>query len=109
MSKLVNSLRLIYLLRNNGIMKVRELAKELNVDERMIRKYRQDINNSQVAKISNKSGPYGGIYLDDVLLTDNEYVALIEASKMLQKHNFSMMDDFKTALKKISYKFYEDF
>lgn len=62
MSLLGNELRMAILLQSRGVMKGSELAAELEVSERQIRKYRGDLEQAGIF-IDTKSGVYGGYEL----------------------------------------------
>ena len=109
MALLENSLKLIRILKNQGITKVNELAEMLNVDERMIRKYKANINKSGIAYIESRAGKEGGYYIDDVTLTSKDINALYEVLEVLNEYSYKDTEEFKNILKKIKYKFYDDF
>lgn len=67
MSKLSNSLRMIELLHARGKMKISELAEILEVKERMIRIYRDDIEMAGIVIKSDK-GRNGGYYISSTSL-----------------------------------------
>jgi len=111
MSKLLNELRLIQILKNQGITKIEELSDLLDVSQRMIRKYKSDINKSKVAYVEWKAGKQGGLYISDVMLTDSEIILLYNLLEYLKVNNYpaAELEKFKIILEKIKYKFYEDF
>ncbi|MCD2347778.1 MULTISPECIES: helix-turn-helix transcriptional regulator [Clostridium] len=59
MSKFSNLLRMIILLRSNGKMKISDISRELQVDERMVRKYKKDLELANVY-IESTTGSNGG-------------------------------------------------
>ncbi|TJX64084.1 WYL domain-containing protein [Soehngenia saccharolytica] len=63
MSRVSNAINMVKLLNKNGPMKVKDLARELEVSERMIKTYKEDLEKSGFY-ICSKSGPDGGYYLD---------------------------------------------
>ncbi len=54
---------MIELLMARGKMKISELAEELEVDERMIRFYRDELEKAQVF-VDSERGPHGGYYIE---------------------------------------------
>lgn len=105
-SKFSNILRMIILLKSNGKMKVGELASNLEVDERMIRKYKDDLEKAGVY-ITSLSGTYGGYilegydYLMNLKLTVEEMSALELANEQLKSINFIYYKEFLQAFEKI--------
>ena len=63
MSRVSNAINMVKLLNKNGPMKVKDLARELEVSERMIKTYKEDLEKGGFY-ISSKRGPDGGYYLD---------------------------------------------
>lgn len=88
MSKLANALTMLELLSNNRKYSIKELASILEVSERMVRVYKQDLEQAGIY-IDTIKGPYGGYVLshnillphrgftkDDVLLLKDTYELL---------------------------------
>lgn len=63
MSRVSNAINMVKLLNKNGTMKVKDLARELEVSERMIKTYKEDLEKSGFY-IGSKRGPDGGYYLE---------------------------------------------
>lgn len=63
MSKLSNAMTMLELLSNNRKYSVKELANILEVTERMVRIYKQDLEKAGIY-IDTISGPYGGYILN---------------------------------------------
>lgn len=61
MSKLAQLLKMIKMLENEGKLKTSDIAVRLNVSDRMIRKYANDIKEAGLP-IRSVSGPGGGYY-----------------------------------------------
>lgn len=59
MSKLSNTLLLLQLLQNGRKYSIKELASKLEVSERMIRKYKEELEYAGIF-IDTIKGPYGG-------------------------------------------------
>lgn len=104
MSKITNTIKTLNLLRENRKMKTTELAATLHVEQRMARVYIDELREIGY-DISSKPGANGGYVLHDVILNDNEQLALYEALKLLESTGFERIEDFKSAYKKIEYKF----
>lgn len=107
MSQLTNSLKLIQLLRKNGAMQSIDLAKEIGCTQRMIREYVRTINKETDIQIRSKAGAKGGYCIEDVILNDNEQLALYEAAKFLKENRFKYVNNFENAYVKIKCKFPE--
>lgn len=93
MSKLSNTLLMLQLLQNGRKYSVKELAEKIEVSERMIRKYKDELEYSGIF-IDTIKGPYGGYVLNkdfnvpylnfdnDDLITINKACVLINDSKL---------------------------
>ena len=106
MSKLSNLLNMYLLLQGRNMMKVKELADIIEVSERTIKGYKEDLEKAGIY-IGTKSGRYGGYFLENKMilsgLTINkeEYESLILASKVIQSGNHIFSLDFEKAVNKI--------
>ncbi|MGL5695044.1 MAG: helix-turn-helix transcriptional regulator, partial [Peptostreptococcaceae bacterium] len=80
-SKIGNALKMMFLIQSKGRVKCSELSEILEVSERQIQKYKQDLEQSGIF-INSKAGIYGGYELDksnmisNVSLTDKEVCVL---------------------------------
>lgn len=83
MSKISNVLTMLELLSNNRKYSVKELAEALEVTERMIRIYKDDIEKAGIY-IDTIRGPYGGYILNQSVRIPNRKFA-IEDYKLLQE------------------------
>ncbi|OZI12966.1 transcriptional regulator [Bacillaceae bacterium SAS-127] len=108
MSKLSNSLRMIELLHARGKMKISELAKELEVKERMIRIYRDEIEMAGIF-IESEKGRNGGYYISSTSLfpirnmSQKEMRALTFSIKqLLSRGNIVYSQDAQVALDKLN-------
>lgn len=106
MSKFSNLLSMIILLRSKGKVKVRELAEELEVDERMIRKYREDLEMAgvNIESISGANGGYilkGYDYLLKLDLDKDELFAMQLANEQLKNIEFIYYKEFQSLYNKI--------
>jgi predicted DNA-binding transcriptional regulator YafY len=68
MSQLGNALKMLVLLQSKGKMKITQISQEIEVDERSIRRYRDDLGQAGIY-IYSKKGKYGGY-----ILADNNYI-----------------------------------
>ncbi|MGG2093475.1 WYL domain-containing protein [Bacillus sp. S13(2024)] len=107
MSKLSNSLRMIELLHARGKMKISELAKELEVKERMIRIYRDEIEMAGIF-IESEKGRNGGYYISNTSLlpirnmSHKELRALtFSVEQLVSRRNAIYSDDAQVALDKL--------
>ncbi|MBE6066081.1 MAG: transcriptional regulator [Clostridium lundense] len=107
MSKVANAIKMMILLKSRGKMKASELARELEIDERMVRRYKDDLEQAQIY-IDSIAGKYGGYilqgrdYLLDLNLTEEEFDALITAKEYLENNNFILSKEYSMALDKIN-------
>lgn len=91
MSRVANALNMLILLKSRGIMKISEISEELEVSEREVRRYKDDLEQAQIyiESIHGKNGGYvynGKDYLQDLKISDSEYSALLMAKEQL-KHD----------------------
>ncbi|WP_369900858.1 helix-turn-helix transcriptional regulator [Bacillus manliponensis] len=107
MSKLSNSLRMIELLHARGKMKISELAEELEVKERMIRIYRDELEKAGIY-IESERGRDGGYYISNTSLfpirnmSHKELSALtFSVEQLVSKRNAIYSDDAQVALDKL--------
>lgn len=107
MSKFSNLLDMIILLKSRGKMKCKDIAEELEVDERQVRKYKQDLELAGV-NITSTTGIDGGYRLDgyDYLLNLNikpEDLAVLNlANLQLKSMKFPYYKEFNILTDKIS-------
>ncbi|MDH2879774.1 helix-turn-helix transcriptional regulator [Bacillus cytotoxicus] len=108
MSKLSNTLRMIELLYARGKMKISELAEELEVKERMIRIYRDELEKAGIF-IESERGRDGGYYISNTSLfpiknmSQKELNALAFAvEQLVSKENAIYSDDAQIALDKLN-------
>lgn len=107
MSKLSNTLRMIELLHARGKMKISKLAEELEVKERMIRIYRDEIEKAGIFIESDK-GRDGGYYISNTSffpvrnMSPQELRALtFVVEQLLSKGNAVYAGDAQVALDKL--------
>lgn len=107
MSQIGNVLKMMILLKSRGKMKIKQLSSALEVDERTIRRYKDDLMQAGIY-INSVGGKYGGYYLEsyDYLLgmniNTNEYLSLQIAQKHLSDANHPSSTDFKSIAEKIN-------
>lgn len=104
MSKLSNALLMLQLLQNGRKYSIKELAEKIEVSERMIRKYKDELEYSGIY-IDTIKGPYGGYVLNkdfnmpylnfsnDDLSTINSIYSLINDSNIKKE-----LDNIKTKI-----------
>ena len=97
MSKFANILKMMDLLLRNERMNRSQLAKEIGVSERMIRKYVKDFQeaNSYI-EIKSFTGPKGGyeINLNNEIELNKE-IEYIRTIKKLEEENLRLKDQIK--------------
>ena len=69
MSQVGNAIKMYILLQANGKMKISEIASLLEVDERSVRRYRDDLECASIF-VDSERGKYGGyrLYDDNLML-----------------------------------------
>ncbi|WP_427340543.1 helix-turn-helix transcriptional regulator [Caloranaerobacter sp. DY30410] len=107
MSKLSNCLRMLILLKSRGKMKIKELAEILEVSERTIREYKNELEKARIYLLS-ESGKNGGYYLDknsfifNLDLEEAEISSFLMAKEFLEKEdNFMFLKEYESGLDKI--------
>lgn len=107
MSKFSNLLSMIILLKSKGKIKVRELSEKLEVDERMIRKYKEDLEKAGVyiESVSGSNGGYtlkGYDHLLNLNLDKDELFTMQLAKEQLKKMEFIYYKEFENLYHKIN-------
>ena len=95
MSKFSNIIKMMNLLIINERMNRSQLAKELGVSERMIRKYIDDFKEANI-EINSFSGPHGGYEINlnnDIEI--NKEIKYIRTIKKLEKENLRLKDQIQ--------------
>lgn len=105
MGKFSNMLYMIDLLNTGNKYSIKELSQKLGVTERMIRYYKEELENNGIF-IESFKGPNGGYFMLDKVknyISFNKYdVQLLEnVSKVLENSNFSFMKSYKDLLEKV--------
>ncbi|MDW8802506.1 WYL domain-containing transcriptional regulator [Clostridium sp. A1-XYC3] len=106
MSKLANILKMIILLKCRGKMKIKDLAEALEINERMVRKYKDDLEQAGIY-LSSTSGINGGYFIESDTSILNfgigkeEYRAFIMAQEELKDNGFILIKEYESALDKI--------
>lgn len=105
MSKFSNMLFMIDLLNTGNKYSIKELSQKLGVTERMIRYYKEELENNGIF-IESFKGPNGGYFMLDRVknyISFNKYdVQLLEnISEVLEKSNFPFMKSYKDLLEKV--------
>ncbi|KYH34089.1 HTH domain protein [Clostridium tepidiprofundi DSM 19306] len=106
MSRVGNALNMLILLKSRRKMKISEIATELGVSEREVRRYKDDLEQARIyiTSIKGKDGGYmyeGKDYLLGLNLSDEEYSTLITVKKHLKSSGFIMYKDFKLIVDKL--------
>lgn len=100
MSKISNILNFISLLNTGKKFSIKELASELEVSERMVRKYKEELELAGIY-ITGLKGPYGGYVLEKKVITP--IVKLNEKDiEILKDLNNKKYEDLITKLKIIA-------
>lgn len=105
MGKFSNMLFMVDLLNTGNKYSIKELSQKLGVTERMIRYYKEELENNGIF-IESFKGPNGGYFMIDKVknyISFNKYdVQLLEnVSKVLEKSNFPFMKSYKDLLEKV--------
>ena len=105
MGKISNVLYMIDLLNTGNIYTLKDLSEKIGVSERMIRYYKEELENNGIF-IESFKGPNGGYFMLDRVknyISFNKYdVQLLEnISEVLEKSNFPFMKSYKDLLEKV--------
>ena len=106
MSRISNALNMYFLLQVRDMMKIEEIAKELEVSPRMVKKYKDDLEMAGIY-IGSKLGRYGGYYLDNkksldgICFTEEEISALKMAKETLKSGKYHYAPKFEILVSKI--------
>lgn len=106
MSQIGNALKMLVLLQSRRQMKIKDIAQELEVDERSIRRYKDDLEQAGIYIFSQK-GKYGGYYLGDnnyllnLGVSNSEFYSLQLVDKFLQDSSHITAKDIRSVLRKI--------
>ncbi|MDU7109900.1 MAG: WYL domain-containing protein, partial [Clostridium perfringens] len=107
MSTLGNTLRMLMMLRSGRKLKVKEIAEELEVSEKQVKRYKEAL--SEFFYIESKSGIDGGYILRDKyipikeLLDEHEINLLKYSIYALEDFSLESNKDLKRAIDKINY------
>ncbi len=107
MSTLGNTLRMLMMLRSGRKLKVKEIAEELEVSEKQVKRYKEAL--SEFFYIESKSGIDGGYILKDKyipikeLLDEHEINLLKYSIDALEDFSLESNKDLKRAIDKINY------
>jgi predicted DNA-binding transcriptional regulator YafY len=99
MSKFSNLLNMIILLKSRGKMKCKDIAEELEVDERQVRKYKRDLELAGI-NITSTTGIDGGYSIDgydhllNLNINDVDLTVLNLATFQLKSMNFPYYREF---------------
>ncbi|MCT4594814.1 MAG: WYL domain-containing protein [Anaeromicrobium sp.] len=107
MGKITNAIKMLILLKSHGRMKVREIAEELNISEKTVRRLKNELWDADI-RIFSYGGKDVGYHIDDrnymlgVYLTDEEYLALNNAKEELKETNSLFYEDYRSIFEKLS-------
>ncbi|MBA5851868.1 WYL domain-containing transcriptional regulator [Clostridium sp. cel8] len=107
MSKFSNLLNMIILLKSIGKMKCKDIAEELEVDERQVRKYKRDLELAGI-NITSTTGIDGGYSIDgydhllNLNINDVDLTVLNLATFQLKSMNFPYYREFNVLKDKIN-------
>lgn len=107
MSHVGNAIKMLILLKSRKRMKINELARILEVDERTIRTYKNNLETCNIY-IESEAGRYGGYYLesDNLLLgldiTNEEYFSLLLLKEKMEESNNPIKKDLIILFEKLN-------
>lgn len=107
MSKVGNAIKMLILLCSRGKMKIKDLAKELEISERMVRQYKDDFEQAGIY-INSIPGPEGGYLLENahilfnVGVAEHEYVLLTMLRQYLKHSDFIYTKELEFLLDKLN-------
>ena len=76
MSKVANMLNMLQMLKDGRVHRIKELSEKLEISERMVRQYKQELEQAGIY-LKSTSGKYGGYLLE----ADNDFFQIIDAKK----------------------------
>lgn len=106
MSSIANAIKLYLMLQSRGKMKISEIAEILEVDERTVRRYKDELEQAYIY-IDSQSGKYGGYYLRNdnylmgLVLSHEEYLAIMMINEEIIRTNHVVLKDYNSAMQKI--------
>lgn len=106
MSKVANALRMYMLLQSRGMMQVGEIAQELGVTPRMVKNYKNDLEEAHIY-IGSVLGRHGGYYLESHMslrgldITPEELDSVKKAGQVIRNSNYHFAGDFETLTSKV--------
>ncbi|MGF7057689.1 helix-turn-helix transcriptional regulator [Brassicibacter mesophilus] len=106
MSRVSNALNMYFLLQVRDIMRIEEIAEQLEVTPRMVKKYKNDLEMAGIY-IGSKLGRYGGYYLenkrslDAIDFTKDELSALKMAKETIKSGKYHYSSKFEILTSKI--------
>lgn len=107
MGKISNAINMLILLKSRGKMQIKELAEILEVSERSIRMYKDELEKARIY-IDSTPGKYGGYelnsksFLYNLNLTEKEYRALNMAKNFLRSSDYVLLKEYIKALDNIN-------
>lgn len=106
MSQIADVLKMLVILRNRGKIKISDLSKELEVSERSVRRYKEELEKVGYY-IESDRGRYGGYFLPDetllpaLCISDEEYYSLLLVNSYLQETNHLAKKDIAYIIDKV--------
>lgn len=108
MGKVGSALKMMMMLQSRGKMKIKEIASELEISERQVQEYRNELEQAGVF-INSQSGKYGGYSLGgnyrlSLPITSMDMSILDNVSEYLELSNNMYSKEYKSILDKIASK-----
>ncbi|MBD7912072.1 helix-turn-helix transcriptional regulator [Clostridium cibarium] len=107
MGNLNNSLKMLFILKSGGVIKVKDIAKRLEVTEKQVRRYKETLEEFfNIESISGPSGGYklvGGYFPFKEILTEEEVNLLKEVIVSLDSNYIENNPKIIKAIEKINY------
>ena len=105
MGKVGTAIKMLFMLRNNGRMKIKDIADRLEVSERQVQEYKDELQQAGIF-IESKSGKYGGYqlmndYNVNIPLNTMEIAVLENVSDFIESTNNVYSNEYKDILDKI--------
>lgn len=107
MSQIGNALRMYFILRSKGKTKTKELADLLEIEERTVNRYRDELEMAGIY-IDSFTGRYGGYKLanqniiSDIYISDQEYYSLLLVEKYLKDYKHIAHKDISALTEKVN-------
>ncbi|EHJ01152.1 hypothetical protein CDLVIII_4647 [Clostridium sp. DL-VIII] len=107
MGNLNNTLKMLFMLKSGGVIKAKDIANRLEIDEKQVRRYKENLDEFfDIESISGKNGGYklnADYFPFKEVLTEKEVILLKEAISSLDADYIENNPQLLKAIEKINY------